>query len=115
MVEYTQHKAKSDLFWHITNSKNIKQIKARGIQQRDGQQGKGVYCIKAKDYSALDSVVELQDQRSVKNLVVVEFEYTGEYEYTEPQNYIYANEGWAVIHSKVKPNSIKSITNIEKI
>ena len=103
------------MFWHITTKENISKINHEGLKQSfDGQNGKGVYCIETNDYDVLDGIIELMAQRniSIENLAIIEFSYSGEFEFCKKHNLILANEGWVVIRYDIDTSNIKRIFNV---
>lgn len=114
-MEWRNRESNEQLFWHITNEKSKKLIESDGIiQSKDGQNGKGVYCIEAKEYDVLDSIVELMESNgeNVENLMIVEFKYTGMYKICDKNLLINSNEGWAVIKGDIDKSNI---IRIEKL
>lgn len=122
-MNWISDKCKKKLFWHITSKENIFIIKKNGIKQSEyGQQGKGTYCIEAEDYDALDSVLELIEQREIKqqedyikNLIVIEFIYSGKYMFCPKNLLVNSNEGWCVIAEDIDSYKIKKIINIKDL
>lgn len=105
-------------FWHITYSKNVDSILDKGLlQSNEGQQGKGLYCIEAKDYDVLDSLLELMEEREIDSdkLYVIEFMYSGKYNMYPKDMLIYSSEGWCVINQDINKSNIVSIKSVLEI
>lgn len=103
------------IFWHITYNKYLDSILDKGLlQSEDGQQGKGVYCIEAKDYDVLDGILELMEEREVNSneLSVVEFIYSGKYKIHPKDMLILSSEGWCIISKDINKSNILSIASV---
>ena len=117
-MEWKSKKSNSKLFWHIANKLNKELIEQNGIiQSEGGQNGKGTYCIEAKEYDVLDSIIELMEYNgyNISNLIVIEFKYTGKYQICDKNLFINSNEGWAIIKSNIEKSNIIRIEELENI
>lgn len=114
-MSWIEHNCKEKVFWHITYNKYLDSILDKGLlQSKDGQQGKGVYCIEAKDYDVLDGILELMEERegSSDELSIVEFIYSGEYKIHPKDMLVLSSEGWCMINKNIDKSKILSITSV---
>lgn len=115
-----KNKRENNFFWHVTTYDKISSILKYGINQSDdGNLGEGVYCVKEGDIKSLKSVLNLDSFKDngydIKDLVLVKFQYSGDYQAFKPIMRLYSNEIWIVIKEDIKQNQIiKVIYNIEK-
>jgi len=105
-------------FWHVTPKNNEALIFKEGIiKSEDGNFGEGVYCIEEGDLNSLKSVLGLESFEDngyeLKDLAVVEFQYSGNYQIFKPIMRSYHGEKWVIIKEKINQNQIiKTIKTI---
>lgn len=117
-MDWISNKCENKLFWHLTTKNTIEKIKLAGLKKSSmGQNGDGVYCIFAEDYDVLDSLVELFEQRglNIDDLIIIEFNYSGDYEFCEKKQLIYSNEGWIVIKENIPSHQINKVIELLNI
>ena len=109
-MSWVKSNAKDKLFWHITSSNLRESINNIGLKQSNsGQVGAGVYCIEAEDYDALDNLMDflgINRKSKIEDLIIIEFIYTGIYEFVLKDLLMYTNEGWCVIRTDVPSENI---------
>lgn len=99
------------LFWHVTTKDKKTLILKNGIiESDDGNLGSGVYCVETGDLTSLISVLSLDSFKDngyeLKDLAVVEFKYSGEYQTFKPVMRYYTNEKWIVIKNNISCKEI---------
>ncbi|KXZ18970.1 hypothetical protein AXI59_15665 [Bacillus nakamurai] len=108
-----------ETFWHVTSRKNIDSILKSGLLQTiSDDDGDGVYCIVENLYDTdqLENVLNFMEQNGEhrKDLVIVEFEYLGEY-FINDGCATYENHQWIRIPSNVPSNLIDKVIELDEI
>jgi len=119
-MEWKIENAINKSFWHVTTKDKQLLISKSGINQSDdGNLGDGVYCVETGDINSLKSVLGLEsfsdNGYKLKDLILIEFQYSGDYQIFKPLMRSYNNEIWIVIKKNISYSEIVKIIDAKNM
>jgi len=119
-MEWKIENAINKSFWHVTTKDKQLLISKSGINQSDdGNLGDGVYCVETGDINSLKSVLGLEsfsdNGYKLKDLILIEFQYSGDYQIFKPLMRSYNNEIWIVIKNNISYSEIVKIIDAKNM
>lgn len=115
-MDWEKQTAQNHRFWHITTFSAIESIQKHGLyQSEEGQTGKGLYAVPT-DEDILEGAIDfLQQTHHKKELVIIEFTYSGTFYMKPVDAFVYANEGWCRIPASIPSSDILTFTPVSQL